>query len=120
MADIVHIENFGIKPTALEAINNNFKVLKELAESGRNDELDQKLMELETNVTLFVNKVTQLESLVTGMSATLEETCQGMQTIAGTVTTLNDTVSQVQADTNNLKTRVTKLEEAASGSPSII
>lgn len=120
MADIVHIENFGIKPTALEAINNNFKVLKELAESGGNDELVQKLTELETNVTLCVNKVTQLESLVTGMSTTLEETRQGMQTIAGTVTTLNGTVAQLQADTSDLKTRVAALEATAPVPSSIV
>jgi outer membrane murein-binding lipoprotein Lpp len=120
MADIVHIENFGIKPTALEAINNNFRVLKELAESGGNDELAQKLTELETNVTSCVNKVTQLETLVTGMSTTLEETRQGMQTIAGTVTTLNGTVAQLQVDVNNLTTRVAALEAAASAPSSIV
>lgn len=120
MANIVHIENFGIKPTALEAINNNFKVLKELAESGGNDELVQKLTELETNITSCVDKVTQLETLVTGISATLEETRQGMQTIAGTVTTLNETVAQLQTDTSDLKTRVAKLEAAASTPSSIV
>lgn len=120
MADIVHIENFGIKPTALEAINNNFKVLKELAESGGNDELVQKLTELETNITSCVDKVTQLETLVTGMSTTLEETRQSMQTIAGTVTTLNGTVAQLQVDVNNLTTRVAELEAAASAPSSIV
>lgn len=120
MADIVHIENFGIKPTALEAINNNFRVLKELAESGGNDELAQKLTELETNVTSCVNKVTQLETLVTGMSTTLEETRQGMQTIAGTVTTLNGTVAQLQVDVNDLTARVVKLEGNIPTSSSIV
>ena len=120
MADIVHIENFGIKPTALEAINNNFKVLKELAESGGNDELVQKLTELETNITSCVNKVTQLETLVTGISTTLEETRQGMQTIAETVTILNGTVAQLQVDVNDLTARVVKLEGNISAPSSIV
>ena len=44
------------------------------------------------------------------MSTTLEETRQGMQTIAGTVTTLNEIVAQLQVDVNDLTARVVKLE----------
>lgn len=138
MAGIVHIENFGIKPTALEAINNNFEYLRKLAEAGGNEELVEavnKLKELVdelvadntelTNaistvngkVTDLISQYTQLNSDVNTLTATVNETREGMQTISSTVTALNPIVqdnktkvAQHGTDIADLKTRVSALE----------
>lgn len=120
MAGVVHIENFGIKPTALEAINNNFEYLRQLAEAGGNEELVQKIGELESKVTKLVADYTLLNDSVTALTATVNETREGMQTISSTITALNPIVqenktkvAQHSTDIADLKTRVAALETSA-------